>query len=530
MGVGRLAIKRGSTLIERRYNPRVRYAGEEILFLPGSRVHSARVSILTRAEMIGAEKAAFSAGVEPAALMESAGKQMADFVRQNHPRPGRCRVFAGKGHNGGDVLVAARHLADAGWGVEILLPDARLAPLTEAQLRRMDGIPPAGSGVFPLVVLDGLLGIGAQGNPRGPTAEAIREINSLRRNSGAWVLAADLPSGLDADTGQPGDPCVQADATMTMGFAKSGLVSDQAVDFVGRLAVATLDGLGAPDPASDDSIVIEPGALRALLPPRVFDTHKGMAGRVAVVAGSPGFAGAARLCSAAAVAGGAGLITLFVKKDVWPLLASSAIPEVMVRQVESYEEVLRDRWDAIAIGPGLSTRFADEILSVVQGALSPCVVDADALNVISKSPAILNRCAGPRLLTPHPGEMERLFPCEGRSRLQWAREFVGLHPVTLLLKGARTIIGQAGRPAAYNTTGNPGMASGGMGDVLTGIAASLLAQGLDPHEAAMAGAWVCGRAAEIAMASGGESQESLRASHVIRYAGSAFQGLRGGDF
>jgi NAD(P)H-hydrate epimerase len=166
----------------------------------------------------------------------------------------------------------------------------------------------------------------------------------------------------------------------------------------------------------------------------------------------------------------------------------------------------------------------------VQGAAAPCVVDADALNVISKSPAILNRCAGPRLLTPHPGEMERLFPCEGRSRLQWAREFVGLHPVTLLLKGARTIIGQAGRPAAYNTTGNPGMASGGMGDVLTGIAASLLAQGLDPHEAAMAGAWVCGRAAEIAMASGGESQESLRASHVIRYAGSAFQGLRGGDF
>ena len=479
--------------------------------------------------MVEAEQAAFVAGVEPAALMETAGRQIADFVRQNHPRPGRCQVFAGKGHNGGDVLVAARHLAAAGWGLEIVLPDSQLAPLTESQLRQLDETHPTGAG-FPLVVLDGLLGIGAKGNPRDRTASAIHEINSLRKNSGGWVLAADLPSGLDADTGKPGEPCVQADATITMGFAKSGLLTDQAVDFVGRLAVATLEGLDAPNPAADDSIMITPAVLRSLLPPRVFDTHKGLAGRVAVVAGSPGFSGAARLCSAAAVAGGAGLITLFVKKDVYPLLASSAIPEVMVRQVESYEEVLRDRWDAIAIGPGLSTRFADEILSVVQGAASPCVVDADALNVMSKSPGLLNRCGGPRLLTPHPGEMERLSPCEGRSRLQWAREFVGLHPVTLLLKGARTIICQAGKPAAYNTTGNPGMASGGMGDVLTGIAASLLAQGLDPQEAAMAGAWVCGRAAEIAVASGGESQESLRASHVIRYAGSAFQGLRGGDF
>jgi len=255
-----------------------------------------------------------------------------------------------------------------------------------------------------------------------------------------------------------------------------------------------------------------------------------MSGRVAIVAGSPGFSGAARLCSAAAVAGGAGLVTLFVKKDAYPILASAIIPEVMVRQVESYEEVLRDRWDAIAIGPGLSTRSADEILSVVRGANSPCVVDADALNVVSESPGILNGCAGPRLLTPHPGEMERLSPCRRRSRLQWMREFVHQYPVTLLLKGARTIIGQADRQAAYNTTGNPGMASGGMGDVLAGITAALLAQGLSPYESAMVGAWVCGRSAEIAVSASGESQESLRASHVIQNAGRAFRDLRGGGW
>ncbi|MEI8311544.1 MAG: NAD(P)H-hydrate dehydratase [Verrucomicrobiota bacterium] len=485
--------------------------------------------LLTRAQMLEAEQAAFAAGVDAPALMESAGKQMADFVRQNHPRPGTCRVFAGKGHNGGDVLVAARYLAAAGWGVQTVLSEAPLSPLTETQLGRLDGICSAGER-FPMVVLDGLLGIGAKGNPRDPVASRIREINHLRRNFGAWVLAADLPSGLDADTGEPGEPCVQADATMAMGFAKTGLLSDQAINFVGRLAIALLDGLAAPGSAADSSIVIGPPMIRSLLPPRIFDTHKGMAGRVAIVAGSPGFSGAARLCSAAAVAGGGGLVTLFARKDVYPLLASSVIPEVMVRQVESYEEVLQDRWDAIAIGPGLSTIHAEEIRSVVRHAAAPCVVDADALNVVSESPGILDGCAGTRLLTPHPGEMERLSPCNGRSRFEWMREFVGRYPVALLLKGARTIIGRAGRPGAYNTTGNPGMASGGMGDVLTGISASLLAQGLDPYDAAMAGAWVCGRSAEIALASGGESQESLRASHVIEYAGMAFQGLRGGDF
>jgi len=484
--------------------------------------------LLTRAQMIDAERTAFAAGVDPSALMESAGRQMAGFVRQNHPCPGLCRVFAGKGHNGGDALVAARHLAAAGWGVETVLPESPLASLTESQLRRLDGTGSQGEG-RPLVVLDGLLGIGAKGNPRARTASGIREINRLRKNFGAWVLAADLPSGLDADTGMPGEPCVQADATMAMGFAKAGLLADQAVNFVGRLAIAPLEGLAVPDSARDAPQVIVPERLRPHLPPRVFDTHKGMAGRVAIVAGSAGFSGAARLCSAAAVAGGAGLITLFAKKDVYPLLAAAVVPEVMVRQVESYREVLRDRWDAIAIGPGLSTRCSGEILSIVQGAPPPCVVDADALNAVSESPGVLGDCAGPRLLTPHPGEMERLSPCRGRTRLQWMQEFVHRYPVTLLLKGARTIIGRANRPASYNTTGNPGMGSGGMGDALTGITASLLAQGLDPYDAAMVGAWVCGRSAEIALASGGESQESLRASHVVRHAGRAFQGLRGGD-
>jgi len=479
--------------------------------------------ILSRSQMIEAERSAFACGADASALMESAGRQMADFVFQNHPEPGHCLAYVGKGHNGGDVLVAVRHLAAAGWGVGTVLSDSPLAPLTASRLEMLPA-PVGGHPQFPLVILDGLLGIGASGPPREPVASAIREINRLRQTRAAWVLAADVPSGLDADSGIPGDTCVQADATVTMGFAKTGLVADSAVNFVGRLAVASLDEIGSPEGAAS-GFVLTSGILAPLVPPRIFGIHKGMAGRVAVVAGSVGFTGAARLCAEAAVLGGAGLVTLCVKPEVYSLLAPAVVPEVMVRPVNSYEEILAEHWDAIAIGPGLSTRHAEEILAVVRGAECPCVVDADALNIVSRDPTVLDRSAGPRLLTPHPGEMERLSSQNGRSRLCWMQEFVDIHPVTLLLKGARTLIGERGWPAAYNTTGHPGMASGGMGDVLTGVATALIAQGNTPREAAMLGAWVCGRAAEIALLRGA-SQESLCASDVLNCMGAAFQSLR----
>lgn len=482
--------------------------------------------ILSRRQMIEAEQSAFARGSDPAALMESAGKQMADFVVQNHPSPGRCIAYSGKGHNGGDVLVAARHLAVAGWGVEIVLPELPLAPLTASRLEML-GEPRRARREFPLVILDGLLGIGAAGNPREPVASAIRDINSLRRVRSGWVVAADLPSGLDADSGIPGDPCVQADATVSMGFVKHGLVADSAVDFVGRLAVARLSEISFSEVAGSP-FVLTPDVLSALALPRAFDTHKGMAGRVAVIAGSPGYTGAARLCSQAAVLGGAGLVTLCVRPDVYPLLAPAVIPEVMVRPVDSYEEVLADRWDSIAIGPGLSTAHSVEIANLVKRAACPCVVDADALNVVAGDPSLLEHCAGPRLLTPHPGEMERLSPSCGRNRLEWMTDFVNEHPVVLLLKGARTVIGESGKSAAYNTTGHPGMASGGMGDVLTGVCAALIAQGRSAHEAAMLGAWICGRAAEIALVRAA-SQESLCATDITSHLGAAFHSLRAGE-
>ncbi|MFZ4597868.1 MAG: NAD(P)H-hydrate dehydratase [Terrimicrobiaceae bacterium] len=481
--------------------------------------------ILTRSQMIDAESSAFARGVRAEDLMEVAGGRMADMVRQSHPHPGTCRVLAGKGHNGGDALVAARHLAASGWRIEVetIFPNSELAPLTSLQLSRLPDSSRGESG--PHVVLDGLLGIGATGAARCPVSEAIERINFLRSHHGAWVLSADVPSGLDADTGSPLGPCVRADATLTMGFAKAGLVDDRATEFVGRLAVASLPDVVAPT-AADPACLAGPAVLAPLVPPRPFEIHKGTCGRVAVVAGSTGLTGAARLCSQAAVQGGAGLVTLYVPREIYPILAASAAPEVMVQPLDSLAEVAAHRFDVLAIGPGLGADRREQILRLIDACPVPVVIDADALNAISDGHMdILKTPAGPRLLTPHPGEMERLCPQAGRTRRVWLEDFVSRYPVTLLLKGSRTIIGEADQPPVFNTTGHPGMASGGMGDVLTGVCAALIAQGQSAYHAAVIGAWTCGRAAEIAIAAGA-SQESLRASDVSNALGRAFAAAR----
>ena len=477
--------------------------------------------ILSAAQMLEAEKVAFSAGATAEGLMEIAGREAARFVRQFHPKPGRCLVFFGKGHNGGDALVVARYLAEAGWSIELqkTFPDSDLAPLAAKQLGRIWKTRIEATG--PLVILDGLLGIGASGEPREPVASAIRRINALRSAQAAWVLALDIPSGLGSNL------CVQADSTVAMGFAKSQLVADAATQFVGRLAVIPLPGVHAPLDA-DTAEILQSTDLRSLLPPRGFDTHKGKCGRVAVIAGSQKYPGAARLCSAAAVKAGAGLVTLFVPPDIASILSASVIPEVMVSSVDDFRVVLDQKFDAVAIGPGLGRGCDEMVCDFISKCAVPCVIDADALNAISQNPSCLKTNAGPRLLTPHPLEMERLFPQKSRDRRQWLEDFVAEYPVTLLLKGARTLIGKRGAPPAYNTTGHPGMATGGMGDVLTGVAAALLAQGKTPFQSAKLAAWLCGHAAELALCDGPASQESLTASDITTHLGPAFTDLRVG--
>jgi len=490
--------------------------------------------LVTAQQMKAAEEAAFLAGATPAGLMEIAGEGIARCVGQFYPDPCTAVVYCGKGHNGGDALVVARHLLKRGWRVLIRLAAAEpdLAELTRRQLLALQGaeviesLPTISGQQF--LLLDGLLGVGSTGVPRGAVADLIEEMNTLRRKQGGYTVAIDLPSGLDATEGVAVGACVQADLTVTIGAVKSGLVADQSTAKVGRLALVPLPGVSFPQ--GDPSFVSNAQTLRAMLPIRNFDSFKGSYGRIGILAGSRGFLGAARLSSAAAVHAGGGLVTLYATPDSYELLAETCVPEVMVQRVDSFLEVMMERNDVLALGPGLGREHDLDLRRIITETPVPCVVDADALNAISTDVSILSRCAGPRLLTPHPGEMERLMAQGSRSRREWASAFVELYPVTLLLKGARTIIAQHDAPLAFNSTGNPGMGSGGMGDVLTGVCAALIGSSQTPRDAAMLGAWLCGRAAESAIFNGSESQESLSATSVIDHLGAAFKSLRMGEY
>ncbi len=500
--------------------------------------------ILTGAQMKALEERAFAEGVGAEALMDEAGAKIAQAVTQFSPMPGRCVVYFGKGHNGGDALVAARHLAQAGWQVELhaAFPEDTWSELTRRKHAQFTEGDDAGSMTDtyftyarartpPMVVLDGLLGIGAGGALREPIRSATGEINALRATSHARVFALDLPTGLDTDTGAADVDTVIADYTLTIGFAKRGLLADAATKFVGRLAVLPLTELTARASGEAAETVATAASLAPLLPRRGFDLHKGACGRVGIVAGSRGLTGAARLCAEGALRAGAGLITLFVTEDIYPVIAASAAPEIMVRPVESYLEILNAKLDVLAIGPGLGQSRAQEIRRLLDHAPQPMVIDADALNILAGSLHILDRCAGPRLLTPHPGEMARLDPAaQDRSRHAIVEAFTARYPHVLLLKGARTLIGQRGQPFSYNTTGSPGMATGGMGDVLTGVCAALAGQGLALYDAARLGAWLCGRAAELALIASQESEESLTPGALLAQLGAAFHDLRAGGW
>jgi hydroxyethylthiazole kinase-like uncharacterized protein yjeF len=479
--------------------------------------------IVSAAAMRAAEEAAFASGVEVEALMDRAGAGVAAAVRQFFPRAGRAIVFVGKGHNGGDALVAAACLKRAGWEIDLRLifPEEDCAELTRKKLAECGRDLSVPTEVGHLIVLDGLLGLGAKHLLREPVRTAAQEINRLRREQSAFVFAIDLPTGLDGDTGDADPDCVVANCTITIGFAKHGLVIDGAIDLVGRLEIVALSDLViAPSPAND--LVACAHSLRGLLPRRKFSAYKNELGRIGVVAGSPGFVGAALMTTEGALRGGAGLVELFVPRDIYPIVAAAAPAEAMVKAVRSYRDLLEEKIDVWALGPGLGKAEAKDLLRVIERAPAPMVVDADGLNIVADEVELLKRCAGPRLLTPHPGEMKRLFDSGKMSRAGTAKNFTDSFPVTLLLKGARTIVADRGRPLSYNSTGNPGMATGGMGDVLTGVCAALIGQGLSLYDAARIGAWSCGRAAEIAIFENGQSEQSLLPRDVLANLGPAF--------
>src|SRR5438132_3509016 len=446
--------------------------------------------------MHAAEQSAFARGVSVETLMDQAGAGVARAIRQFFPKPATCIVFAGKGHNGGDALVAAEQLQRIGWKIDIRLPfaEADCSELTQQKLKTLREVAPKSGETIDraphTIVLDGLLGTGAKSFLREPLRTAAREINRLRREENVFVFAVDLPTGLDADSGE-NDPedSVIADFTVTIGFAKHGLIVDSALNLVGRIQIVPLPGL-CTEAGAPNELAASPYSLSPLLPRRRFSAYKNEFGRIGVVAGSKGFVGAALMTTAGALRAGAGLVEVFVPEEIYDIVASAAPVESMVKPVRKYRDLLEEKIDIWALGPGLGKSRASEILNLIENAQQPMIVDADGLNIVADKVDILQRCRGPRLLTPHPGEMKRLMEVGKMARSGIARNFCDQFPVTLLLKGSRTIVAERGRPLSFNTTGNPGMASGGMGDILTGVCAGLLGQGLSVYDAARLGAWV----------------------------------------
>src|SRR5437660_2040286 len=514
-----------------------------------------------------AEEAAFARGVEVEALMDKAGAGIAQAVTRFFGKPGKCIVFAGKGHNAGDALVAAERLRRLGWKIEVRLAfqEADCSGLMRKKLESLRRRPPEILGATPsrgggtdvgviivelleeaaeqlsaaqeamaaeaylgtagpLIILDGLLGLGAKPPLRDPIRAACRCINYLRANKGAYVFAVDLPTGLDGDSGKTDRDCVIADFTVTIGFAKPGLVADSALNFVGRLEVAPLDELRPPKKKENEIVACAP-ALRHLLRRRKFGAYKNQFGRIGVVAGSKGFIGAALMTTQGALRAGAGLVEVFVPEEIYEIVASAAPVESMVKPLRKYRDLREEKIDIWALGPGLGKSRAAEVLELIEKAKQPMVIDADGLNILSEKTSVLRRCKGQRLLTPHPGEMKRLLPGQKEPRAKTATKFCHRFPVTLLLKGSRTSVAERDRPLSYNTTGSPGMATGGMGDVLTGVCAGLVGQGLSLYNAARVGAWLCGRAAEIAIFNNGQSEQSLLAQDVLDHLGDAFDEL-----
>ncbi|NWK57337.1 NAD(P)H-hydrate dehydratase [Verrucomicrobiaceae bacterium N1E253] len=490
---------------------------------------------LTCQGMRDLEEQAFRRGICAESLMDLAGRGIAEALIRRYPKVGYAVACIGSGNNGGDALVALKYLARAGWqvGVRCLHEPSQVGALPRKKWRELGALGALAEGEGgcqsgqPFLILDGLLGLGAKGPLRTPLDELAAWMNHMRRCRGAVVVAMDLPSGVDGDTGEAQEGAVVADVTLTVGVAKRGLLSEAAENHVGVMESVPLDDLPVPEDLSP--CLIDRSALSDCLPRRPHRFHKGDAGRVGIVAGSVGMLGAAVLCARGALRSGAGLVTVFVYEEVYPLLAPMMPPEVMVQPVKSLQAIRGCDLDAMVMGPGMGSSNQQENrrwLALLRQLEMPMVLDADALNRLAQVSLVkyLRAC---HVLTPHPGEMARLFP-EGAH---WDREkkvkaFVERYPgTTLLLKGAHSVIARDDQALHINGSGHAGMASGGQGDVLAGVIGGLMAQNVPPFEAARLGAWLCGRAAELALSHGHQSVHSVLPSDVLDCLGLAFRDL-----
>ncbi len=476
---------------------------------------------LTSEQVARLEAAAEQRGTSVAELMERAGAALAAEAAQWAAAAGHFVVLCGQGNNGGDGLVAARKLAQArrSIAVEVIGGPDRLKgePLRNLELLRATGVSPApalqvapGPGD---VVIDALFGTGLNRAPQGAYAEAIERISQWRR-AGAKVISADVPSGLHTNTGQAFSPCVQADATVSFGELKVGQVLEPGASLCGWLKQADI---GLPDSRAvqlpgPTAFLLEESDARVRVPSRTADSHKGTYGHVLVVAGSWGKTGAAALAGIGALRAGAGLASIATRAEA--LVAAQAhAPELMgialggegplgPADVEALLGAAEGK-RALVIGPGIPVGGETSALlsALLRRVDVPCLLDADGLNAIDGELDILRRAKAPLVLTPHPGEMARLLRRSTgevqADRLAAVRTLAASANSIAVLKGARSVIGLPDGTVYVNPTGNPGMATAGSGDVLSGICGGLLAQGLAPVDAAICGVFAHGLAGDL---------------------------------
>lgn len=465
-------------------------------------------------------------GLPGIVLMENAGRAVAEAAWDLLPDDGgRVLVIAGKGNNGGDGFVAARHLSGRGVEVAVLLlcrmDDLKGDAATNCHyahkigltiIEQPDDETLVGAMELADVIIDAILGTGLSGEVQGRA----REVIDMMEYAVAPIIAVDIPSGIDADTGEVLGAAVEAQVTVTFARAKTGQVQYPGKAHVGDLRVVDI-GL-PPEMLDDPAIAVyltEASDCQLRLPYRAPDAHKGEAGRVLVIGGSPGLTGAPAMTGYAAGRAGAGLITVAVPAPVLPLVAAHR-PEIMTLplpagegdtlSLEALDTLLEwtERMDAVALGPGLSQRggVARLVEALTEQVNAPLILDADALNALAPDLTILRRRQTPTILTPHPGELSRLLDRPvaeiQADRLHYAATTAQDLGCVVVLKGAGTVIADPEGELWVNPCSNPGMASGGMGDVLTGVIAALVAGGAEALSAAVAGVFLHGLAGDLA--------------------------------
>jgi len=495
------------------------------------------IPVLTSAEAQSSDRLLVERGTSVETLVERAGLAVARTASAtaggSYGR--RAVIVCGKGNNGGDGLVASRHLAAWGMAVDVFLlsePDA-LGSSAHAQLEiasRAGITPRAGSaeGIARAldrsdVAIDAIFGTGFRGVPEALHLDAIEALNA----GSAPVVSVDVPSGVEGDTGAVRGVAVSADVTVAMAAPKLGDVLLPGAAHAGVLEIADI-GIPSEVLRADVSL-LEAGDARGWLPFRPTDAHKRSSGVVLVIAGSARMTGAPQLIAQGALRAGAGLVTIAVPETILHVVQAGSVEPTFLGLPSTDGALSEDAWDvlapelerfdAVALGPGLSTAPAAAALArrITMESRVPVVADADAVNAFAGRASELANRSAPGVITPHTGEFGRLFGIPAHEvledRLGFVRKAAAETGGVVLLKGPRTLVAAPGGDVTINSTGGPALATGGSGDVLTGVVAALVARGLSSWEAAAAGAFVHGMSGDIA---GGRTGEGSTASDIAR--------------